>query len=138
MAQGAYPAETMMSAHWTEAVRLIDVAEEIATSPELSRPEFMSVMRDTLHRLSAYVCRDDEQRSIEVLMRACGQLEVQGRTAWPVFSEAWSAFWQVWSYSREIALFLTDTLQSSPPRPSKKGSAEELSRQRLCHPRAAA
>ena len=83
----------MMSAHWTEAVRLIDVAEEIATSPELSRPEFMSVMGDTLHRLSAYVCRDDEQRSLDVLMRACRQLEVQGRTAWPVFSEAWSAFW---------------------------------------------
>ncbi len=138
MVQGVCPAETMMSAHWTEAVRLIDVAEEIATSPELSRPEFMSVMRDTLQRLSAYVSRDDEQRSLDVLMRACGQLEVQGRTAWPVFSEAWSAFWKVWNSSREIALFLTDTLQDSPPRPSTKSSAEEPIRQRLCHPRAAA
>jgi hypothetical protein len=128
----------MMSAHWTEAVRLIDVAEEIATSPELSRPEFMSVMGDTLHRLSAYVCRDDEQRSLDVLKRACRLLEVQGRTAWPVFSEAWSAFWQVWSYSREIALFLTNTLQDSPPRPSTKGSAEEPSRQKRYHPRVAA
>src|SRR3954465_14858348 len=128
----------MMSAHWTEAVRLINVAEEIAASPELSRPEFMSVMRDTLHQLSAYVCREHEQRSLDGLMQACSQFERQGRTAWPVFSDAWSSFWQVWSYSREIALFLTDTLQSSPPRPSKKGSAEELSRQRLCHPRAAA
>ena len=127
-----------MSAHWTEAVRLIDVAEEIATSPELSRPEFMSVMGDTLHRLSAYVCRDDEQRSLDVLMRACRQFESQGRTAWPVFSDAWSSFWQVWSYSREIALFLTNTLQEAPPHPTAKRTAKEPIRTRPSHPRVAA
>ena len=128
----------MISAHWTEAVRLIDVTEEIATSPELSRPEFMPVMRHTLQCLSAYVCRDNEQRSLNALMRACGQLEVQGRTAWPVFSEAWSAFWQVWSYSREIATFITDTLQDPPPHPSAGSSTEEPIRERRSHPRAAA
>src|SRR5215212_2544396 len=110
MAQGVYPAETMMSAHWTEAVRLINVAEEIAASPELSRPEFMSVMRDTLHQLSAYVCREHEQRSLDGLMQACSRWEGGGRTAWPVFSNAWASFWQVGSYSREGALFITGSV----------------------------
>ena len=138
MAQGTGPAETIMSAQWTEAVRLINVAEEIATSPELSRPEFMSVMRDTLHQLSAYVCREHEQRSLDRLMWACSQFERQGRTAWPVFSDAWSSFWQVWSYSREIALFITDSLQEAPPHPAAKSTAREPIRTRPSHPRVAA
>ena len=138
MAQGTGPAETIMSAQWTEAVRQINVAEEIATSPELSRTEFMSVMGDTLHRLSAYVCREHEQRSLDGLMRACRLLEVQGRTAWPVFSDAWSSFWQVWSYSREIALFITDSLQEAPPHPAAKSTAKEPIRTRPSHPRVAA
>src|SRR3712207_8962018 len=49
---------------------------------------FMSVMRDALHQLSVYVCREHEQRSLDGLMRACSQFERQGRTAWPVFSRS--------------------------------------------------
>ena len=116
-----------MSAHWTEAVRLIDAAEEIATTPGLCRPEFMPVMRGTLHQLSAYVSHDYEQRSLDELMRACRHFETQGRTAWLVFSKAWLSFWEVWSSSREIALFITGSLQASAAsrtkKPHKAGSA---------------
>ena len=86
-----------------------DFRKEIATTPELCRPALMPTLRDTLHRLSAYACREEEQRALDRLLRTCGQFERQGRTGWPVFSEAWLAFWQVWGYSREIALFVVNT-----------------------------